>query len=92
MIVAVLHQSGPTPAIGGIVRPIMLLLGSIMHFLVLADPHRWPRLLQEQSKPPKPGGYKDSSADVAFNLKEYGVEVALPQSSPDPISDEGWCE
>ncbi|KAI5475462.1 hypothetical protein MNV49_001353 [Pseudohyphozyma bogoriensis] len=58
--VAVLHQGGPTPAIGGV------------------------------SKPPKPGGYQDSGADIAFALKQAGVAISTPTTNPDPIADPGW--
>lgn len=46
------------------------------------------------SKPPKPGGYKDSSADIAFALSHLpsssSITVLTPNSSPSPSIDEHW--
>jgi hypothetical protein len=46
-------------------------------------------------KPLKPGGYKDSSADIAYtlqnNLFPSSVEVITPVLQPDPLNDYDWC-
>ncbi|KAM0756198.1 hypothetical protein T439DRAFT_320894 [Meredithblackwellia eburnea MCA 4105] len=42
------------------------------------------------SKPPKPGGYQDSGADIAYALSTSGVGVVTPIDSPDPALDAGW--
>ncbi len=41
-------------------------------------------------KAPKPGGYRDSGADIAFALRQAGVHVVTPDPSPAPASDAGW--
>jgi len=41
-------------------------------------------------KDPKPGGYQDSGADIAFALRQAGVTVVTPEASPDPAGDIGW--
>ena len=43
----------------------------------------------------KPGGYKDSSADIAYALQNNtfptSVHVITPQQQPDPLNDYDWC-
>ena len=41
-------------------------------------------------KAPKPGGYRDSGADIAFALRQAGVTVVTPEQWPDPALDTGW--
>lgn len=41
-------------------------------------------------KPMKPGGYRDSGADIAFNLRAAGVSVVTPRDSPDPTEPLDW--
>lgn len=41
-------------------------------------------------KPMKPGGYSDSGADIAFNLRQSGVSVATPHGAPDPPVALDW--
>ncbi|KAI8197943.1 D-alanine--D-alanine ligase [Colletotrichum sp. SAR 10_65] len=37
-------------------------------------------------------GYKDSGADIAYNLSlSNGVQVLSPNSRPDPLKDADWC-
>ncbi|KAJ5721932.1 glutathione synthetase ATP-binding domain-like protein [Penicillium malachiteum] len=43
------------------------------------------------SKPPKPGGYRDSGADVAYTLQSAGTTVLTPVESPDPANQNHWC-
>ncbi|KAJ5759174.1 hypothetical protein N7520_006330 [Penicillium odoratum] len=43
------------------------------------------------SKPPKPGGYRDSGADIAYSLKCAGTTVLTPKESPDPADQNQWC-
>lgn len=41
-------------------------------------------------KPMKEGGYSDSGADIAFALREKGVDVITPVVKPDVRSDLDW--
>jgi D-alanine-D-alanine ligase-like ATP-grasp enzyme len=41
-------------------------------------------------KPMKPGGYRDSCADVAFALRAAGVDVATPVPQPSAARDVDW--
>lgn len=41
-------------------------------------------------KPPKPGGYSDSGADIAFNLRAAGLPVVTPNGDPDSAQDLDW--
>ncbi|ORX37044.1 hypothetical protein BD324DRAFT_422671 [Kockovaella imperatae] len=41
-------------------------------------------------KPMKPGGYSDSSADIAYALKTRGINVITPASHPDVRKDLDW--
>jgi D-alanine-D-alanine ligase len=36
-------------------------------------------------------GYRDSSADIAYCLREAGENIVTPSSSPDPKVDTDWC-
>ncbi|KAF4547591.1 O-methyltransferase domain-containing protein 5 [Elsinoe fawcettii] len=43
-------------------------------------------------KPPKPGGYQDSGADIAFSLNNSGdVEIVTPTATPQSTKHEGWA-
>ncbi|OCF33950.1 hypothetical protein I317_07072 [Kwoniella heveanensis CBS 569] len=42
------------------------------------------------SKPMKPGGYADGSADIAFALKRAGETIVTPVSNPEPTADLEW--
>ena len=35
-------------------------------------------------------GYKDSSADIAFNLRKAGIDVVTPITTPQPETEEDW--
>jgi len=35
-------------------------------------------------------GYRDSGADIAYNLRAAGVQVVLPVATPDPTRDAEW--
>jgi len=41
-------------------------------------------------KAPKPGGYADSGADIAFALRRAGYQVVTPRATPDPAVDLDW--
>ncbi|QEI05180.1 ATP-grasp domain-containing protein [Pigmentiphaga aceris] len=41
-------------------------------------------------KAPKPGGYADSGADIAYALKRAGYQVVTPKAQPDPAMDLDW--
>ncbi|KAJ5923531.1 D-alanine--D-alanine ligase [Penicillium verhagenii] len=43
------------------------------------------------SKPPKPGGYRDSGADIAYALQRAGTTILTPIESPDPADQNQWC-
>ncbi|KAJ4293598.1 hypothetical protein N0V90_008881 [Kalmusia sp. IMI 367209] len=48
-------------------------------------------LINGVRKPKKPGGYKDSGADIAYVLKYHcGLDVVTPSPSPDPSKDADW--
>ena len=49
-----------------------------------------PPRLEGLRKPMKPGGYSDSGADIACNLRGAGVSVITPVASPDPARDIDW--
>ena len=42
------------------------------------------------AKPPKPGGYRDSGADIAYNLRQSGVSVVTPAQNPSATDDAAW--
>ncbi|KAJ3527718.1 hypothetical protein NM208_g10562 [Fusarium decemcellulare] len=51
-----------------------------------------PPIINGVRKPKKPGGYKDSGADIAYNLGQCNdVEVITPTSSPNPTENGDWC-
>ncbi|KAL0934935.1 phosphoribosylglycinamide synthetase [Colletotrichum truncatum] len=51
-----------------------------------------PPVISGNRKPKKPGGYKDSGADIAYNLSlSNEVEVLSPALRPDPRKDVDWC-
>ena len=41
-------------------------------------------------KPMKPGGYRDSGADIAYSLRTHGVDAATPVPDPDLYTDLDW--
>jgi len=41
-------------------------------------------------KPMKPGGYSDSGADIACEIKKHGIEVITPTPSPSIDQDFDW--
>jgi D-alanine-D-alanine ligase len=49
-----------------------------------------PPLIDGARKDPKPGGYSDSGADIAYCLKEGGVQVITPVTNPNPAIDSHW--
>ncbi len=42
-------------------------------------------------KPMKPTGYSDSSADIAYGLKDKGIKVLTPKRSPCEENHKDWC-
>jgi hypothetical protein len=50
-----------------------------------------PPVVNGVRKPKKPGGYRDSGADIAYVLGSKNFDILTPQPHPDPMSDEGWC-
>jgi D-alanine-D-alanine ligase len=70
------------------VRPqASLLQPSCVAVLYQAIP---PPTLDGIRKPPKPGGYSDSSADIAYTLHNHGSSVATPVARPAPSRDLDW--
>eukprot|EP00762_Andalucia_godoyi_P003382 ANDGO_06555.mRNA.1 hypothetical protein len=65
IVLAVLYQAAPPPAIDGIVKPMKI------------------------------GGYRDSSADIAFALhsrhSRHRCKVLVPAPHPDPAIDDHWA-
>ncbi|WP_076070193.1 biotin carboxylase [Sphingomonas montana] len=49
-----------------------------------------PPLIGGLRKDAKPGGYSDGGADIAFALREAGVDVVMPTVSPDPATALDW--
>ena len=49
-----------------------------------------PPVIDGIAKPPKPGGYADSGADIAAALTAAGVRVVTPIYSPDAAVDMHW--
>jgi hypothetical protein len=57
-----------------------------------------PPIINGVTKPPKPGGYRDSSADIAFTLSQStqsqsspsSISVVTPTSNPSPTHDSDW--
>lgn len=41
-------------------------------------------------KPMKKGGYSDSGADIAFELKQNGYDVVLPVKNPQEENNFDW--
>lgn len=50
-----------------------------------------PPIVNGVRKPKKPGGYRDSSADIAYTLHHSGISITTPTTNPDPKSDLDWC-
>ncbi|KAF6833775.1 fungal specific transcription factor domain-containing protein [Colletotrichum musicola] len=51
-----------------------------------------PPIINGVRKPMKPGGYRDSGADIAYNLQATkAVDVVCPVSRPSPEKDSDWC-
>lgn len=49
-----------------------------------------PPVIDGLRKDPKPGGYSDSGADIAFCLRQCGVHVVTPKDAPDPANALDW--
>lgn len=49
-----------------------------------------PPVIDGLRKDPKPGGYSDSGADIAFCLRQAGFDIVTPQASPDPAAPFDW--
>lgn len=49
-----------------------------------------PPVINGIRKDPKPGGYSDSGADIAFALRNAGVRIVTPQLDPDPAKAMEW--
>lgn len=60
-----------------------------MKVAVLYQDHE-PPAIGGLRKPMKPGGYRDSGADIAFCLREHGVSVITPVEQPDLYTDLNW--
>ncbi|OLN91707.1 D-alanine-D-alanine ligase, partial [Colletotrichum chlorophyti] len=51
-----------------------------------------PPIINGVRKPMKPGGYRDSGADIAYNLQNSNtVQVVCPVPKPVPENDLEWC-
>ncbi|KAL2879745.1 hypothetical protein SGCOL_004788 [Colletotrichum sp. CLE4] len=51
-----------------------------------------PPVINGVRKPMKPGGYRDSGADIAFNLQaSKSGDAITPVSAPSPDEDTEWC-
>ncbi|KAF9874217.1 hypothetical protein CkaCkLH20_08200 [Colletotrichum karsti] len=51
-----------------------------------------PPIINGVRKPMKPGGYRDSGADIAYNLQaSRSIQAVTPVSNPSPRVDSDWC-
>ncbi|KAI3396709.1 hypothetical protein diail_11736 [Diaporthe ilicicola] len=51
-----------------------------------------PPVIDGIKKPKKPNGYKDSGADIAYNLSQQkSIGVITPTTDPNPTKDDGWA-
>ncbi|KAK4237480.1 hypothetical protein C8A03DRAFT_44651 [Achaetomium macrosporum] len=51
-----------------------------------------PPFIHGTQKPKKPNGYRDSGADIAYNLREVdGIDVIYSIPNPRPDNDVDWC-
>ncbi|KAI0465705.1 hypothetical protein F4859DRAFT_519816 [Xylaria cf. heliscus] len=51
-----------------------------------------PPIINGVRKPRKPGGYQDSGADIAYNLREKAnVDIVTYTDAPNPQRSTGWC-
>jgi len=50
-----------------------------------------PPVINGVRKPRKPGGYRDSGADIAYVLQKAGTAIVTSAKDPSPNHDEGWC-
>ncbi|KAF2997707.1 hypothetical protein E8E13_006701 [Curvularia kusanoi] len=51
-----------------------------------------PPVINGISKPKKPGGYRDSGADIAYVLRKIcHIPVVTPVPDPNPVQDNDWC-
>lgn len=69
-------------------RYIPRLTSPIVAVLYQAIP---PPVIRNVQKPAKPGGYRDSGADIAYALRQNGVTVVTPVKQADPKSQDDWC-
>ncbi len=60
-----------------------------MKIAVLYQDHE-PPAMNGLRKPMKPGGYRDSGADIAYCLRTHGVDAATPVPNPDLYTDLDW--
>ncbi|KAF4308208.1 putative D-alanine--D-alanine ligase (D-alanylalanine synthetase) (D-ala-D-ala ligase) protein [Botryosphaeria dothidea] len=50
-----------------------------------------PPIINGVQKPKKPGGYRDSGADIAYALQEQArIQLAIPAQNTDPAKDADW--
>jgi len=49
-----------------------------------------PPVIDGLRKDHKPGGYSDSGADIAFDLRQAGYDIVTPQADPDPADAFAW--
>jgi len=49
-----------------------------------------PPVIDGLRKDPKPGGYSDSGADIAFCLRAAGFDIVTPAADPDPAQAFDW--
>ena len=51
---------------------------------------KFPPIKDGIQKPMKPGGYSDSGADIAYELKKNGIPIVTPIKNPDIKNDKDW--
>lgn len=50
-----------------------------------------PPVINGVRKPKKPGGYRDSAADIAYVLRKAHTTVITPKENANPDIDSDWC-
>jgi len=50
-----------------------------------------PPVINGVSKPKKPGGYRDSGADIAYVLQKARTSIVTPAENPNSNHEDGWC-
>ncbi len=61
-----------------------------MHKIAILYQAQLPPIKNGIQKPMKPGGYSDSGADIAYELKSKGLEIITPTKNSNIKNDKDW--